>query len=100
LIRIYTFLVYVFMFAPIVGGHRAGVQPQAVRHLPHGRRQLRWFIKLAQNESIIDAFKNSLVLGSLTAVISTGIGILAAWRSSALNSPAKTPSTPCCCHRS
>jgi spermidine/putrescine transport system permease protein len=38
----------------------------------------RWFIKLAQNESIIEAFQNSLVLGSLTAVISTGIGILAA----------------------
>jgi hypothetical protein len=43
---------------------------------------LRWFIKLAQNESIIEAFKspfkNSLILGSLTAVISTGIGIMAA----------------------
>jgi spermidine/putrescine transport system permease protein len=39
---------------------------------------LRWFVKLAQNESILYAFKNSLILGSLTAIFSTSIGILAA----------------------
>ena len=39
---------------------------------------IRWFIKLAQNDSIIAAFKNSLILGSLTAVASTTVGILAA----------------------
>jgi spermidine/putrescine transport system permease protein len=38
----------------------------------------RWFIRLAQNDSIIEAFKNSLVLGASTAVVSTAVGVLAA----------------------
>lgn len=36
------------------------------------------YVRLAQNQAIIDAFKSSLVLGSLTALISTTIGIMAA----------------------
>jgi spermidine/putrescine transport system permease protein len=100
LIRIYTFLVYVFLFAPIVVVIVLAFNPKQFGIFPMEGVSLRWFIKLAQNESIIEAFQNSLVLGSLTAVISTGIGILAAWRSSASSSPARTPSTPCCCRRS
>jgi spermidine/putrescine transport system permease protein len=78
LIRIYTFLVYVFMFAPIVVVIVLAFNPKQFGIFPMEGVSLRWFIKLAQNESIIEAFQNSLVLGSLTAVISTGIGILAA----------------------
>ena len=78
LIRIYTFLVYVFMFVPIVVVIVLAFNPKQFGIFPMEGVSLRWFIRLAQNESIIEAFKNSLVLGSLTAVISTGIGILAA----------------------
>ena len=78
LIRIYTFLVYVFLFAPIVVVIVLAFNPKQFGIFPMEGVSLRWFIKLAQNEAIIDAFKNSLVLGSLTAVVSTGIGILAA----------------------
>jgi spermidine/putrescine transport system permease protein len=66
------------MFAPIVVVIVLSFNPKQFGIFPMEGVSFRWFIKLAQNESIIEAFKNSLVLGSLTAVISTGIGILAA----------------------
>jgi spermidine/putrescine transport system permease protein len=78
LIKIYTVLVYVFLFAPIVVVMVLAFNPKQFGIFPMEGVALRWFIKLAQNESIIGAFKNSLVLGSLTAVVSTCIGILAA----------------------
>ena len=78
LIRIYTFLVYLFLFAPIVVVMVLAFNPKQFGIFPMEGFSFRWFIKLAQNEAIIAAFKNSLVLGSLTAVLSTAIGILAA----------------------
>ena len=78
LIRIYTILVYIFMFAPIIVVIVLAFNPKQFGIFPMEGVSLRWFVKLAQNDSIIDAFKNSLVLGSLTAVMSTAIGILAA----------------------
>ena len=78
LIRIYTFLVYVFLFAPIIVVIVLAFNPKQFGIFPMEGVSFRWFIKLAQNEAIMDAFKNSLVLGSLTAVLSTAIGILAA----------------------
>ncbi len=78
LIRIYTFLVYVFMFAPIVVVIVLAFNPQQFGIFPMEGVSLRWFIRLAQNESILEAFRNSLILGSLTAVISTAFGVMAA----------------------
>ena len=69
LIRLYTILVYVFMFAPIVVVIVLSFNPKQFGIFPMEGVSFRWFIRLAQNESIIDAFQNSLVLGSLTAVI-------------------------------
>ena len=78
LIRLYTILVYVFMFTPIVVVIVLSFNPKQFGIFPMEGLSLRWFIRLAHNASIIEAFQNSLVLGSLTAVISTGIGIMAA----------------------
>jgi len=78
LIKLHTILVYVFMFIPIVVVIVLAFNPKQFGIFPMEGFSLRWFIKLARNDSIIDAFKNSLLLGGLTAVISTGIGILAA----------------------
>ncbi|MEA3361349.1 MAG: ABC transporter permease [Thermodesulfobacteriota bacterium] len=78
LIRLYTILVYVFMFAPIVVVVVLSFNPEQFGSFPMKGVSLRWFVKLAQNEPILMAFKNSLILGSLTAVFSTTIGILAA----------------------
>jgi spermidine/putrescine transport system permease protein len=38
---------------------------------------LRWFVELANNDAIIRAFQTSMLLGALTAVISTTIGVCA-----------------------
>ncbi|NCC26165.1 MAG: ABC transporter permease [Deltaproteobacteria bacterium] len=78
LIKIYTFLVYIFMFAPIVVVMVLAFNPEQFGSFPMTGFSVKWFVKLAQNEAIINAFKNSLILGSLTAVTATTIGILAA----------------------
>ena len=78
LIRLYTILVYVFMFTPIAVVIVLSFNPEQFGCFPMKGFSLRWFVKLAQNEPILMAFKNSLILGSLTAVFSTTIGILAA----------------------
>jgi spermidine/putrescine transport system permease protein len=78
LIKLYTILVYVFLFAPIIVVMVLSFNPKQFGIFPIEGFILQWFVKLAQNQSIIDAFKNSLILGGLTAVISTTIGILAA----------------------
>ena len=89
MIRIYTILVYVFLFAPIVVVIVLAFNPKQFGIFPMEGISVRWFIILAQNESIIEAFKNSLVLGSLTAVFSTAIGILAAMAFIRFESPGK-----------
>jgi spermidine/putrescine transport system permease protein len=78
LIRAYTILVYVFMFAPIAVVIVLSFNPEQFGSFPMKGFSLRWFFRLAQNEPILSAFKISLILGFLTAVISTTIGILAA----------------------
>jgi len=78
LIRAYTILVYVFMFAPIAVVIVLAFNPEQFGSFPMQGFSLRWFVRLAQNETILHAFKVSLILGFFTALISTGIGILAA----------------------
>jgi len=78
LIRFYTILVYVWMFAPIVAVVILSFNPQQFGSFPMEGFSLRWYGRLAQNEVILNAFKNSLILGSLTAVVTTAIGIPAA----------------------
>ncbi len=77
LIRLYTILVYVFMFAPIAVVMVLAFNSSQFGGFPIEGFSLRWFYKLAENEAIIRALKTSLWLGLLTAMISTTIGILA-----------------------
>lgn len=78
LIKLYTFLVYVFMFAPIVVVIILSFNPQQFGSFPMSGFSLKWYVKLAHNDAILRAFKSSLILGSLTAIISTTIGVMAA----------------------
>lgn len=78
LIRLYTFLIYVFMFAPIAVVIILSFNPEQFGSFPMHGFSFKWYVKLAHNSTIIQAFKNSLVLGSLTAIITTAIGIMAA----------------------
>ena len=78
LIRFYTILVYIFMFAPIAVVMVLAFNSSQFGGFPIEGFSLRWFYRLAENEAIMRALKTSLGLGLLTAVISTTIGILAA----------------------
>jgi spermidine/putrescine transport system permease protein len=78
LIRLYTIFVYVFMFTPIAVVIILSFNPEQFGCFPMKGFSFRWFVKLAHNGPILLAFKNSLVLGTCTALVSTAIGILAA----------------------
>jgi spermidine/putrescine transport system permease protein len=78
LIRGYTLLVYLWMFTPIVAVVLLSFNPQQFGSFPMDGFSLKWYGKLLHNPTILTAFKNSLVLGSLTAVFATAIGIPAA----------------------
>jgi spermidine/putrescine transport system permease protein len=78
LIRLYTILVYIFMFAPIVVVMILSFNPQQFGCFPMTGFSLKWFNELAHDDAILAAFKNSMILGSCTSIISTAVGILAA----------------------
>ena len=90
LIRLYTIGVYVFMFAPIVAVIILSFNPQQFGSFPVESFSLRWYVKLAHNRPILYAFKNSLVLGSLTAIVVTAIGIPASLAFVRYDFPGKT----------
>lgn len=76
-LKLYTALVYFFMFAPIVAVLLLAFNSSQFGGFPIEGFSLRWFVKLYENEAIVRAFRTSMLLGALTAVISTSIGILA-----------------------
>ncbi len=77
LLKIYTVMVYVFMFAPIVVVLILAFNASQFGGFPIEGFSLRWFHALAENEAIIRALRTSLLLGVLTALIATTMGILA-----------------------
>jgi spermidine/putrescine transport system permease protein len=78
LIKLYTFLVYVWMFAPIAVVIILAFNPHQFGSFPMEGFSFKWFVELAHNSTILGAFRNSLILGSLTATITTLIGVPAA----------------------
>jgi len=78
LIKLYTLVVYVWMFTPIVAVVILAFNPQQFGSFPMEGFSFKWFVKLAHNATILDAFKNSMVLGTLTAIFSTAVGVPAA----------------------
>lgn len=105
LIRIYTILVYVFMFAPIAVVLILAFNASQFGGFPIGGLSFRWFVKLFQNEAIVRAFQTSFLLGILTAIFATTLGILASlalvryefrgkeWINTLLVSPVLVPET-------
>lgn len=77
MIRVWAVLVYGFMFLPVVVVLLLSVNASQFGGFPMTGLSLRWFVELGQNEAILRAFRTSLVLGLLTALISTTLGVLA-----------------------
>ncbi|MEM5580835.1 ABC transporter permease [Roseibium sp. AS2] len=77
LIRIYTLLVYLFMFLPVAVIVLLSFNASQFGSFPMTGFSFRWFVELAQNDAILRAFRTSLILGGLTALVSTTLGVLA-----------------------
>ena len=73
-----TVAVYLFLFAPILVVVVLSFNSSQFGSFPFQNFTFHWYATLIQNEAIVSAVKTSLLLGLLTALISTSIGILAA----------------------
>jgi spermidine/putrescine transport system permease protein len=78
LIKLYTFLVYVFMFAPVVVVLILSLNASQFGGFPMTGLSLHWYARLFENESIVRAFQTSLWIGLTTAVVCTALGTMAA----------------------
>lgn len=77
LVRLWTILVYLFMFLPVGVVVLLSFNASQFGSFPMTGLSLRWFEELASNEAILRAFRTSILLGALTALISTTLGVLA-----------------------
>jgi len=89
LIKLYTLLVYFWMFAPILVVIILSFNPQQFGTFPMQGFSLKWYGELFTNATIIKAFQISLLLGALTAILTTAIGIPAAMAFIRYNFPGK-----------
>src|SRR5690606_25326433 len=78
LIRLVTVAVYLFLFAPILVVVVLSFNSSQFGSFPFQNFTFHWYATLVQNEAIVSAVKTSLLLGTMTALISTSIGFLAA----------------------
>ncbi|MEJ8570013.1 ABC transporter permease [Microbaculum marinum] len=77
LVRLWAVLVYVFLFLPVAVVVLLSFNASQFGSFPMTGVSLRWFVELANNDAILRAFRTSLLLGALTALISTTLGVLA-----------------------
>jgi len=77
LIRGWAMAVYVFMFLPVAVVVLLSFNASQFGSFPMTGFSFRWFLELAQNEAILRAFRTSIILGTLTALFSTTLGVLA-----------------------
>ena len=77
LIRLYTILFYLFMFLPIAVVVLLSFNPSEFGTFPMTGVSFRWFVALWNTDAIVRAFRVSILLGAMTAVISTTFGVMA-----------------------
>ncbi|MWD29527.1 ABC transporter permease subunit [Aquicoccus sp. SCR17] len=77
LIRGWAILVYLFMFLPVAVVVLLSFNASQFGSFPMTGFSFRWFVELWNNDAILRAFQTSMILGALTAVISTTLGVLA-----------------------
>ncbi|MGD8710509.1 MAG: ABC transporter permease [Ectothiorhodospiraceae bacterium] len=76
-IRVYTILVYLFMFAPVAVVMLLSFNSSQFGAFPMEGLSFRWFVELWNNDAIVRAFKTSMMLAAMTSVVSTSLGVLA-----------------------
>lgn len=73
-----TLLVYVFMFAPIIATVVLSFNSSMFGGFPMTGFSFRWYGKLLENAAVVAAFKTSLWIAVVTAVVTTLVGIVTA----------------------
>jgi spermidine/putrescine transport system permease protein len=73
-----TLLVYIFMFAPIAATVVLSFNASMFGGFPITGFSLHWYGVLLQNDNVLAAFRTSLWIAVVTALITTAIGIAAA----------------------
>ena len=92
-IRIWTVLVYGFMFLPVAVVVLLSFNANQFGSFPMTGMSLRWFEELWNNDAVMRAFRTSMMLGLMTAVISTTLGILASLALVRYNMPGRNTIT-------
>ncbi len=88
-IRAWTIAVYVFMFLPVAVVVLLSFNASQFGSFPMTGISFRWFVELWHNDAILRAFRVSFLLGGLTALISTTLGVLASLALVRYNFPGK-----------
>ncbi|WP_395661258.1 ABC transporter permease [Aestuariivirga sp.] len=76
---VYTALVFVFVFAPILASLVFSFNSDRFPTIPLGSFTTEWYVKAFSNPEAWDAALRSLIVASVTAVLATGIGFSAAY---------------------
>jgi len=77
-VKLVTILVYIFMFAPIIVTIILSFNASMFGGFPMTGLSLQWYGKLLQNDAVLRAFKTSIWIAILTAVVCTILGVMAA----------------------
>lgn len=78
LTKVITVLVYLFMFAPILATVVLSFNELMFGGFPMTGFSLQWYGKLWENAAVVAAFKTSLWIALLTAIVTTVVGIITA----------------------
>ena len=71
-----TICVYIFLFAPIIATIVLSFNDSMFGGFPMTGLSLRWYVKLLANEQVLAAFRTSLWIALVTAVVATFVGLL------------------------
>ena len=88
LAKFYMFMVFFFLFAPIVVmilfSFNAGKSTSVFEGF-----SLKWYLEMITNDAILEAVRNTLLLAVTSSVISTTLGTVAAYGINKMRSPVK-----------
>ncbi len=79
LLLVYAALVYGFLFLPILLVMVTSVNPDGRATFPPPGVTDRWYRDLVSDDQMLEAFRTSLTVGAIVALVATVLGLLAAW---------------------
>ncbi len=78
-LRFYTALVFVFIFAPIAASFVFSFNSDRFPTIPLGSFTTQWYVKAFGNPEVWDAGLRSIIVSTCSAVLATIIGFSAAY---------------------